>query len=297
MSPAALRQAVLEARRHPAARTFVGLYIAGILILSLYSNGNFLTVIGQLVLTALELVYLALTIMLTPNPPPDQPSRGRSLLGQYAFLAGLLAFTFLYTSLFHAARTGAEPLNIPGFTALAQALVTLDTRLANPLLYVLVPLVVLTLIFGVRPSGLGLRPGYRSLAVGLVWIAVNALFAIIQVLTGRFTLAFVVNRVVGNVLQNGFVEEFLWRGVIQTRLALWLTPAWGALISTLLFGLWHFDANLGMFQNQALPTLAFCIVSQARFGLVMSVVFLRTRSLVAPGLAHTFANLTPLNFL
>jgi membrane protease YdiL (CAAX protease family) len=52
-----------------------------------------------------------------------------------------------------------------------------------------------------------------------------------------------------------------------------------------------------MFQNQALPTLAFCIVSQARFGLVMSVVFLRTRSLIAPGLAHTFANLTPLNFL
>jgi membrane protease YdiL (CAAX protease family) len=173
----------------------------------------------------------------------------------------------------------------------------LPYHVTNPVLYVVIPAAALVLGFGVSPRGLGIRPGYRAWAVAALWIGVQALFVVVQLALGHFTPAWVANRLLGNVLQNGFAEEFLWRGVIQTRLAGWLTPTWGAVLAALLFGVWHLRANLSMLDGDWLAALAFCIVSQARYGLMMAVLFLRTRSLLAPGLAHTFANLNPLNFL
>ncbi|MDX2163387.1 MAG: type II CAAX endopeptidase family protein [bacterium] len=277
MNAATLRQAAADALRHPAARLYIALYIVGVVVLGIFNDGNVFVVLVQLFLTAWELIYLAFSIALTPNPPPDQPSPGRSLPAQLVWVVAVLI-----VSLF-----------IPQIAAAA----SLDYRLTNPLIYAVIPVTILVFVFAVKPAGLGFRAGYRSLPVALVWMSINGLFVLVQLLTASFSPAFVANRLIGNVLQNGFAEEILWRGVLQTRLSLWLTPPWGIVISALVFGLWHFNANLGMFDGNVLVALAFCIVSQARFGVMMSIVFLRTRSLIAPGLAHTFTNLNPLNFL
>lgn len=269
-----LRTALMDLRRSVPGRFFIGVYVVGLLVLLLTADPMIALI--QVFLAGWQGIYLIISLLITPNPPPDAPSYGRALPGQLGFIALLLLVTLFMPAI--AAATG------------------LPFYVTNPLLYVVVPLAVLAGVFGVRLSGLGLREGYRSWAVGLVWISVNALFVIVQLVTGSFSAAFVLNRLVGNVLQNGFTEEILWRGIVQTRLSLWLSPGWGMVISALLFGLWHMNANLSMFEN-ALAALAFCIVSQASFGIFMSIIFVRTRSILAPGIAHTFTNLNPLNFL
>lgn len=275
MKTIALRSAVSDAAQSLPARVFVSIYVISLIVL-VAAGAPPTVVMLQVGLLVWELIYIAISILITPSPPPDEPSRGRSLGGQIVFLLIVLATTWFLPSI--ASSTG------------------LDYRVTNPLLYVIIPLVVLIGVFAVNPRGLGLRRGYRSFWVGLVWISVNLLFVIAQLVTSSFSAAFVVNRLVGNILQNGFAEEILWRGIVQTRLAIWLTPAWGAVISALVFGFWHFNANQGMFESAA-AALAFCVVSQARFGLFMSIIFMRTRSIIAPGIAHTFYNLNILNFL
>jgi len=96
--------------------------------------------------------------------------------------------------------------------------------------------------------------------------------------------------VVGNALQNGFFEEFLFRGALQTRLNKFVQPGWALAIQALAFGVWHFNANAGIAPGDPFAALAVCIVSQAVSGLAYGIVFLRTRNLVAPSVAHVVMN-------
>ena len=95
---------------------------------------------------------------------------------------------------------------------------------------------------------------------------------------------------IGNSLQNGFFEEFLFRGALHTRLSR-LLPAPGALVlQALLFGLWHLGANIRMMDGDLLAGAAVCIVSQTIGGLAYGLVFTRTRNLIAPSVAHVMMN-------
>jgi hypothetical protein len=76
-------------------------------------------------------------------------------------------------------------------------------------------------------------------------------------------------------------EETVFRGIILPRLRRITGHWWSAvLICSLLFGVYHWTGGLGLVVSTSLISVAFC------------VVFIRSRSLVASGVAHFLYNMT-----
>ena len=99
-----------------------------------------------------------------------------------------------------------------------------------------------------------------------------------------------------HLLQNGFGEEFLYRGALQTRLRVFLSPSWSIVIQALLFGLWHFGANHGIKGiTSTAAVVAYCILFQATAGLAFGIIFQRTRNLAACTLVHIITNCVFIN--
>jgi len=113
----------------------------------------------------------------------------------------------------------AQP-GIPGWTSLMTVLGGVGERwlgagnaLVNPVTYLVVPFLVM-LMAGAGPSALGV----------------------------------LLARLLSSTLQSGFLEEFLFRGVIRTRLRLIIGSEWALVLQALAFGAWHLgwgSANTG----------------------------------------------------
>lgn len=161
--------------------------------------------------------------------------------------------------------------------------------IANPVRYFVLPFVLL-LVLGARPTELGLGRGHRVLRACLVWLAAPMVFWFILFIGGQLTWMRLLRAVVSNALQNGFFEEFLFRGALQTRLNRLTTIGWALVLQALIFGVWHLDANSGVAPGDPLAALAACVVSQAVSGLAYGIVFLCTRNLIAPSVAHVVMN-------
>jgi membrane protease YdiL (CAAX protease family) len=87
----------------------------------------------------------------------------------------------------------------------------------------------------------------------------------------------------------GFGEEFAFRGYLQTRLVAWLGRRQGWVFSSVLMALAHVVQRLtagGMSPPDALLSSA----SLMPISLFLGYVMLRTENVIAPGLAHIFAD-------
>jgi len=98
-------------------------------------------------------------------------------------------------------------------------------------------------------------------------------------------------RALRNFLANGFTEEFLFRGALQTRLSQLMGEGWGLVLASLLFGAVHIAAVVPALGGDWLAAVALCMTSQAAGGLLLGIMFLRTLSLIAPTVAHVTLNL------
>lgn len=87
----------------------------------------------------------------------------------------------------------------------------------------------------------------------------------------------------------GFVEEFAYRGYLQTRLVSWMGWWQGWVLASVLMALAHLShrvAFLGMTAGDALLSASSLIPISLFLGFVM----LRTQNVIAPALIHTFIN-------
>ncbi len=87
----------------------------------------------------------------------------------------------------------------------------------------------------------------------------------------------------------GFGEEFLFRGYLQTRLVGWLGQGWGWPVASGLMAMMHLGQRIniqGLSSQEALVSSALLIP----ISLFMGYVMMRTGNIVAPGIAHTFAD-------
>lgn len=165
------------------------------------------------------------------------------------------------------------------------------SQLANPLLYALLPAGVL-LLLGARPREIGCGRGFRSLRVALWWCAIPPAVVLgWRWFQQQVSGAGLLHAAVSNFLQNGPMEEFLFRGALLTRLLAWCDTGWAIAASALAFGVWHLGLNLAVFHGAWLPALAACVVNQGAAGVAFAVIMLRTGNLFAPSAAHVAVNM------
>ncbi|HET7843643.1 MAG TPA: CPBP family intramembrane glutamic endopeptidase [Xanthomonadales bacterium] len=155
-----------------------------------------------------------------------------------------------------------------------------DKRLLRAFLVMLVLLFLLQVTIGRGPA------------------AIRALDAPTWLIAAAVPLAFLAMS-----LEAGLCEEFLFRVLLQTRLAAWLRNESAAIVlMSLLFGLAHAPGYVlrgahlmeGMSgPPDALTAIAYSIVVVSPIGLMFGVLWARTRSLALVVLVHGFTDLIP----
>lgn len=154
---------------------------------------------------------------------------------------------------------------------------------------------------GFRPEGLKIALKLAGL-IGLLLIPVLYLVgqqqrAAIQMVfrePQRAAIAFSISFILA-LMTSGFVEEFFFRGVLQTRLTVCIGSEWcGLLVASLLFGLFHLPMYLfSPFEpthGDLLWAVTSVITEQAVLGVMLGVLWARTHNLAAPMLVHAFIN-------
>ena len=280
--------------KSPATWFFAAVWVGSALVLA--ATGNGFPVFAAL-LGAAYLLFSALTAAITQPAPAETTeaaSRPRLWL-QVGLILLFIVLTGWMGLVFH--NVVAPGASIPVWSPFVAYLQRLggqwfgnDNYIANPLTYVALPLAAL-LLTGARLRELGFGRGHRVGSVLLLWCAIPFVFFAYALLAGQLSFGRLLGRFVSNFMQNGFWEEFLFRGALQTRLRRLWTPGWALVAQAILFGAWHLGlgyTNTG--HSGWLPALASVLVHQAVFGLALGIIFERTRNLVAPSVVHVVVN-------
>ena len=285
-----------------AAWFFAGVWVLSALALAATGNAAQLPI--RAVFFAGLLLFCALTVLITaPDPTTSAavPAERPRLWLQLAITLAVILITGYTALAFHQLipRSAAQ---IPLWSALMRSAAAFGERwlpvelvgspanaITNPLAYFVLPLAAL-LLAGARPAQLGLAPGQRSGRAILLWASIPLGMWLVALLTGQLTLGRLGRRMLSNALQNGFFEEFLFRGALQTRLrALWRAD-WALVLQALVFGLWHLGADTRLMGGDFAAGLAMTILIQASMGIAFGLLLQRTRSLLAPSAVHIVIN-------
>jgi membrane protease YdiL (CAAX protease family) len=278
----------------PAAWLLAGIWLASALALAAAGRGF---PFDELLVLPAYLLLSLLTVAITRAAPEARaagPERRR--LHLHVGLILLLVLLTAWRGLVFHGVVGAEAA-LPVWSLLVDALQRLGDRwfgnansIANPVLYAGLPLLVL-LLAGARLSSLGFGRGHHVGGVLLLWCAVPAAMFAYGVVAGQLTLGQLAGRFLSNSLTNGFFEEFLFRGALQTRLRPLVGVGWALVLQALVFGAWHLGLGFTETAHAGwLPAFASTLVHQAIVGLGFGIVFERTRNLLAPSVVHVVAN-------
>jgi membrane protease YdiL (CAAX protease family) len=252
-----------------------------------------------------SMLFCALTVAITKAPPDEQvssPVLRRRLWLQTAAVLLFIGITG-YTALAFHGLISERQAYVPVWSPLVEWFRALGYRwlsgntligspglsISNPVRYFVLPLLVL-LLLGARFDELGFRRGHRTGPVLLLWGSIPLAWWIFQLGTGLLTLFQLGRWLLNHALQNGFFEEFLFRGALQTRLARLISPSWALVIQAWVFGLWHLGLDIHTMNGDVLGGLALSILSHSVMGLAYGVIFYRTRNLVACSLLHIVLN-------
>jgi membrane protease YdiL (CAAX protease family) len=146
---------------------------------------------------------------------------------------------------------------------------------------------------GLSGFDLGLRRTLRGAApVWFLWIATASGFFTIDVLNGAVGAGPALTDIAQNIFRNGFSEEFLFRGVLLSRLRLVVANEWALLIQALVFGAWHYGADIRVAHGNLLVAVCFMITVQGVFGYALGFLALRTRSIAIGSAFHAIADAT-----
>ncbi len=161
--------------------------------------------------------------------------------------------------------------------------------MVNPILYAVLPGLGV-LLLGARWREIGFRKGFRSWRVIALWSGPVVAVWCYGITASGLHIGRIVRALISHTFQNGFMEEFLWRGLVQTRIARLWSREWGLVLASLLFGWWHIDAVAEWSGNNWWMAGALNVVVQAPMGLALGVIFDRTRNLLAPSVIHAVVN-------
>jgi len=286
----------------PAAWCFAAIWTTGAIYLAAIGRTD--TTVPSLCLLATIMLLCAITVAITKKEYKPKVklswTRRSLLLLQIAVIVLFICMT-LYTSLMFHSIVDRHPIpvwsDIIGvFSRLGERVFTNDIvanptlAMANPAQYFLLPLPLL-LLLGANFRELGFCRGHRTLSVVALWCFVPAGIFIFLLASGHLSFRVLIRRWLSHLLINGFGEEFLMRGALQTRLRVLLNTSWAIVIQALTFGIWHFAVHYkAMSINGITAVIMFSIVRTATFGLAYGIIFQRTRNLLACTVFHVVFN-------
>jgi membrane protease YdiL (CAAX protease family) len=271
------------------AQLFITLWVISALPLLQYRYD----VVMPLALLLGVIILSAITALNTQSNPPaieTIPAERRKLYAQLIVIGVILALTVLGSVQYHGFLSR---IIIPVWTPMIDALEQFsgatfgnDNYVSNPVQYFVIPLILL-LLLGAKLPDLGFGRGHRVLRVTLIWCALPVL-AILYLLLSGALLSWAARMLISNTLQNGFFEEFLFRGALQTRLRRLMSPAWALVLQALIFGLWHIGLGYANFGDPGgiITAVASTVLYQAVLGIAFGFIFERSRNLIAPSLFH-----------
>lgn len=187
------------------------------------------------------------------------------------------------------------------------------------IVFVLVPFLLFRFLFGYRWRDFGLqKEGVRALAGNhlLVVLLLSSIILLFQYFLGRGAAPIREGKLgalqlavgipvcfVWAFIETGLVEEFFFRGLLQTRCAAWLkSEVSGVAVMALLFGLAHAPGFIlrGAGVREALganpsvaDSIAYAIVILSVGGIFFGIVWARTKNLLAVMLIHAATDLLP----
>jgi membrane protease YdiL (CAAX protease family) len=282
----------------PAAWFFGAIWLIAVGVLVV--RGHVDLALGATVVLLPVLFFSWITVLLTDDPPQPasrKPSRPR-LLAQV--LVVLAIATLIGLSAMSAYQVGPRALgSIPVWSGIFSWLLNLGRALpiaapaaiSSPVLELALPLVLL-LGLGATWQDLGFGSGHRVGRVLALWCAPQFVNLGVLISIGQAHPLQLIGVFLRNGFQNGPVEEFLFRGALQTRLSFLFGGPWGLVLSALAFGVWHQGANARLETGGELLSAACAgIAGQAPFGIAFGVIFQRTRNLLAGSIVHMVVDL------
>ena len=296
-------EALRPALRSSAVWTFAVLWVISATYLAITGHaGTSLQWLGILIGLGL---FILLTVGLTAGAPQraaeaERGKRSTLLWLQVALVVAVIALTGQRGIVLHEV---APPMleHIPLWSPFVGFLEETGIRLGragylknqnylvNPVLMFVVPLPLL-LLLGARWRSLGFERGWRTWRVVVLWSIGVVGYWLFNLITGTWSVGRLGHKLLSNTMQNGFFEEFLFRGVLQTRLSRLISPSWGLVLSSLGFGLWHIGVDAKELGGDFLAGAAMSILIQSPMGLALGVIFLRTRNLLACSVIHVVFN-------
>ncbi len=295
-----MKQTINDVLKSRATWFFVVIWIASIIYLLITGNG----VTGSSAFALGVLVFSVITVALTQDQPETQTSETKKSILVWAQILVVLFFILLtgYRGYVFNMMPGRS-VQIPIWSLFADWFSDLGGRYlsnfvdhspgiaaANFAGYFLIPFILL-LLFGARISELGFGKGYRVWQVVALWVSIPIIFFVMNILNGSTTPVQLARMFSGNLLRNGFSEEFLFRGALQTRLKQWMSSDWALVTQALAFAVWHLGADTQFMGGDVLQGLALGIASHSMMGLALGIIFQRTRNLIAPSIVHVATNM------
>lgn len=206
----------------------------------------------------------------------------RGVLG-YLLIGGLIPWVYLYR-LQHLWYLFYTRSNLPQSGWKSYVI----WYIPQELIYCLLPLVLYLLI--VRPFKLRPLTKYAGLPkYTITFVCILATFILLtpfKTLTSSTALMAIVYSF------TGFSEEWMFRGVFLHVFRDRVGVVLACVLSALLFGLYHWADDIIQLHGFTLGVLS-AMSGQAVFGLVFSVIVLRSRSILWAGVLHSFADWQP----
>lgn len=138
--------------------------------------------------------------------------------------------------------------------------------------------------------GFKLPTNRKVLTIFTGLLAIYLVGGILSHLILRIELSYLNIYFISGCIIGPFVEESIFRGLIQTRLEAGLGAVKSWVISGLLFGFYHYWAHhLIAGKMLTIPSLTE-LIGITLFGMLLGVIFAKTRSLLPPFLLHGVNN-------
>ena len=184
---------------------------------------------------------------------------------------------------------------------------------------VVIPFLIYHAFYRFRPSDFGLSPDWRKAVTGrhlVIFLGMSLTLAAFNfyagsgakplregLLSGQQLLMGIPLLFVWDYFEVGLGEEFVFRGIIQNRLAVLLRSPWGSIfVSAFIFGVVHapgmYLRGAGVIEGlggapSLFTALSYCIAVQSVTGIFFGILWQRTRNLWILMGIHAITDLVP----